>query len=344
MRTQQDDLLYLIQQLAPDLAEELARRAMALERISVLEPVGRRQLAARLNLTEREIRAAANDLRDRDLIRLDASGMMLTEQGRSLLPHVESFLRALGGLPELELQLARLLDTGRVYIVPGDADQDGDVLQDVARAAAQRIRGVISNGSTIAVTGGSTIALMTRHIQAPAPMNVMVVPARGGMGRTVETQANTIAAELASRLGGHHRLLHLPDHMDDAARQEMLKLPEVAEVMALIQRADLILHGVGRADVNMRANKLPAATVRELERQGAVGECFGAYFDQEGRCLLESSSVGVDLARLTPSCQMMAVAAGSNKAEAIVAVMRHDRHTMLVTDEGAARRILALYA
>ena len=43
-------------------------------------------------------------------------------------------------------------------------------------------------------------------------MNVMVVPARGGMGGALETQANTLACEIARRLGGHHRMMHLPDH------------------------------------------------------------------------------------------------------------------------------------
>ena len=46
----------LMRKLAPDLTEEMTRRALILERISVLQPVGRRQLASRLNLPEREIR------------------------------------------------------------------------------------------------------------------------------------------------------------------------------------------------------------------------------------------------------------------------------------------------
>ena len=38
----------LMRKLAPDLTEEMTRRALILERISALQPVGRRQLAARL--------------------------------------------------------------------------------------------------------------------------------------------------------------------------------------------------------------------------------------------------------------------------------------------------------
>lgn len=336
----QEDFLKLMQRLAPDLVQEMGRRAMVLERIAALEPVGRRQLAARLHMTEREVRAVAESLRDKGFIRLDASGMTLAPEAAELLPAAREFSRAMRGLTDMETLLAQLLGVKRVCIVPGDADKDPQVIQEVGRVAAQRVRSALHNGSTMAVTGGSTIAAVARYMISPAPMNVMVVPARGGMGRSVETQASTIAAEMASRLGGHHRLIHLPDHMDEAARQEMLKLPEVAEVTALIQRADVILHGVSRADVAMRQDKMPAAVIRTLEKQCAAGECFGSYFDREGQCLLKSSSVGVDLARLSPSCQMMAAAAGANKAEAIIAVMRHDAHTLLVTDESAARRML----
>ena len=170
----------------------------------------------------------------------------------------------------------------------------------------------------------------------------MVVPARGGLARAVETQANTLAAEIARKLGGHHRLIHLPDHIDPASKQELMKLPEISEAIDLLQRADVILHGIGRADKAARDYSLKGSVIRRLEEQGAVGEAFGNYFDREGRCLLNSSSVGVDLARLTPQCRMIAVAAGAGKAEAIIAVLRHDRHAVLVTDEAAARAMLRL--
>ena len=54
----------LMRKLAPDLIDEITRRALILERIAALQPVGRRQLAARLNLPEREIRNTAAILKD----------------------------------------------------------------------------------------------------------------------------------------------------------------------------------------------------------------------------------------------------------------------------------------
>jgi len=136
--------------------------------------------------------------------------------------------------------------------------------------------------------------------------------------------------------------MHMPDHMDQAAMAEMLKVPEVKEAMELLQRADVILHGIGRADEMAKHRRLSVSLTRKLAENGAVAEAFGNYFDRDGQCLYSASSVGVDTAILQPQCQMIGVAAGRRKAEAILAVIKHYHHAMLVTDEGAAKEMLRL--
>lgn len=332
----------LMRKLAPDLIDEITRRALILERIAALQPVGRRQLAARLNLPEREIRNTAVILKDMGYINLDASGMSLSDKAGEVLDSARAFCKAMIGLTETERRLSELLPADRVLIAPGNADEDGQVLSDVGRICAGKLRSILQNGNTLAVTGGRTIAAVARSLQSPSPLNVMVVPARGGLGRSVELQANTLAEEIAGKLGGHYRLIHLPDTADLAAMQQMLKLPEVSEAMELLERADVILHGIGTASEMMKQRRLPHEVQSRLTQEGAKGESFGAYFDLEGRCLLESSGVGVDLARLKPTCRMIAAAAGASKAEAIIAILRHTRHSLLVTDQGAAERMLRI--
>lgn len=334
------DFVQLMGQLAPDLAEEFTCRARVLERIAALAPVGRRQLAQRMHLPEREVRSAAAALKQEGLIDLDASGMALTDLGRSLLPQVQAYTHAAQGLTALEETLAQRYGIGKVHVVPGDADEDARILQEVGRMAAGRVRATLQNGSTLAVTGGSTLAITAQYMSSPTPLNVMVVPARGGLGRQVAYQANTLAAQIAQGLGGHHRLMHLPDSLDAAAMQEMLKLPEVRETMERLQRADVILHGIGRADECAKDRGLPIPQVRRLQEQGAVAEALGYYFNQQGDVLLASSSVGVDLQQLSPSCQLIAVAAGKRKAQAIAAMVGRYPHAALITDEGAARAML----
>ena len=336
----QEDFLKLMQTLAPDLAEEMGRRALVLERIAALQPVGRRQLAARLNMPEREVRALAAALKEDGFISLDASGMTLEKKADSVLTGAREFSRAMRGLTALETELRELLKIPKVYIASGDADEEKHVLSDVGRLAAQKVRGILQSGNTIAITGGSTMAELAHFMPQGSALNVMVVPARGGMGRAVETQANTLVAEIARKLGGHHRLMHLPDQMDQAALTEMQKLPEIKETMELLQRADIIIHGIGRADEMAGHRNLPQALGKKLLEQSAVAEALGYFFTKDGKSLYSASSVGVDLSALNRDCQMVAVAAGRSKAEAMVAVLNNYRHTMLVTDEGAAQEMI----
>ena len=95
----------------------------------------------------------------------------------------------------MESEISRLLDVDRVMIVSGYSDDDNRVLQDLGRACATKLKLMLQNGNTLAVTGGTTMAAVVKNIQPlSVPMNIMVVPARGGLGRSVETQANTLAA------------------------------------------------------------------------------------------------------------------------------------------------------
>ena len=338
----QDDYFTLMQKLAPDLAEQIERRALVLERIDALQPVGRRQLAARLHLPEREVRTISALLKAQGLVSLDAAGMALSPEARAILPAARQFSRENRGLTGLETEISRRLNVAKVFVTPGDFDEDSHVLHEVGRIAAWRLRSFLQNGSTLAVTGGATILEVAYAIPRGAPMNVMVVPARGGIGRALETQANTVASEMAKRLGGHHRLMHLPDHLDEQALAEMKKLKEISETLDLLERADVVLHGVGRADDMAEKRQLPPALFSEVMRQGGVAEAHGCYYDIQGQLIFSASTVSHDLGVLKPQCAMLAVAAGKRKAEAVIAVMRSRPHAMLATDEGAAREILRI--
>lgn len=338
----QDNYFTLIERLAPDLAQEIERRALVLERIGALQPVGRRLLAQRLNLPEREVRTVASLLKDHGLISLDAAGMCLTDEAARILPMARMFSRDLRGLTGLETALSQRYPGAKICVVAGDTDEDPHVLHEVGRNAALRLRSFLQSGSTLAVTGGTTISQVAQTLTTGSPMNVMVVPARGGIGRSLETQANTLAVEIAKRLGGHHRMMHLPDHMDEQALQEMRKLRDIDETLTLLERADVVLHGIGRADDMAKKRQLPANVEAEVMRKGAVAEAYGCYFSPKGKIIFSASTVAQNLGALKPDCAMIAVAAGSSKAEAIDAVMVGRKHAMLVTDEGAAKAILAL--
>lgn len=328
-----------LRQLAPDLVEALGKRALALERIAALQPVGRRTLAHQLSLPEREVRGLTALLKSAGLIRLDATGMSLTDEAAHVLETAQSVSHALGGLAALEGMLASSLGIGRVVITPGDALKDPHVLDRVGQACAKHLRGLLHPGAILALTGGTTIAAVARALPAAPPMDILVLPARGGIGRTVETQAGTLAAEVARKLGGRHRLLHMPDQLETAAREALLQMPEFQETVSLLSQADVLLHGIGCAQDMAQHRLLPEHIAQMLREKGAIAEAFGCFFDREGQAVYAVSSIGLDADALARIPTLVAVAAGNHKAEAILGVMRLKRHALLVTDEAAAREM-----
>ena len=325
-----EQTIHDLTKLTPTLMQPVFNLAMMLDRIAALQPVGRRALAARLHMSEREVRSLADELKNSGYLRIDASGMELTEAAAEPLRTAQS----------LETKLTHLLSVARVIVCAGDSDEAPSVLDEMGRAAAGKLRPTLHDGATLAVTGGTTIAAVARNIPSGPPIDIQVLPARGGLGRTVETQAGTLAAEIARRLGGHHRLMHLPDTLTPAAQREMVKLPEIREVMEMLSRTDVLMYGIGRADDMARNRRMQPEEFAALRSRGAVAEAFGYYFDSEGRPVMAATSVGLDIEHVEHVPQVIAVAGGARKADAILAVTRHHRHDLLVTDEGAARQIL----
>ncbi len=331
-------ILSTLFEIAPDLMEEIELRTLILERVAALGPIGRRALAARLHLAEREVRAAADALKASGCITQSAAGMALTERGRSLAEAARKVSRNRRSLASLESALSRKLGVERVCVVHGDADYDETVREDAARALAREIRFLLQDARVLAVSGGRLLAQAAQEIAIAAPMDVTVVAAQGGVGGSVLHQANAVAERMAENLGGQCRALYLPDGVSAQMAEELSRIAQVREALDLLRSADVLLYEV-RCAVRKGANVMEREA---LVRSGAAGETLGLYLDDRGLVVGGRSLPPLRAQDLGRQIQTAAIAVGGSHAEAIVGVCMHHPHRLLVTDEGAAQRITEL--
>ncbi|MGL5514447.1 MAG: sugar-binding domain-containing protein, partial [Sporomusa sp.] len=87
---------------------------------------------------------------------------------------------------------------------------------------------------------------------------------------------------------------------------------------------------------------MSAETIAEIERRQAVGEALGQYCALPGEIVYVTSSIGLRLDDLAGIDKVIAVAGGSAKAKAILAVAGTGGQDVLVTDEAAAKAIQLL--
>jgi len=333
--------LSVLRKIAPEIGELIERRHAVLQSVQFVQPIGRRALAARLGWPERMVRKEIDFLKECGLLQSDSSGMAVSPSGEHVLEELKEIIREFHGLAELEAELARRLHLKRVYVVPGDCDTDETVKKEIALATAHFLQQELAPGDVLAVTGGTTLAEVARSLPASNEgRDVVVVPARGGLGEEVELQANTVAAAIANRLGATYRLLHVPDDLGHEAMNTISMEPKIKELIDLIRSSRIVLHGIGTAEEMARRRGLPQEHVRILAERHAVGEAFGYYFDREGRIVFTTSSVGLRLEDLANVELVVAVGGGKSKAEAALAVLSTQHQDVYITDEGAAREML----
>lgn len=334
------DLSEVYQRIAPELMRIVEERYILLNHISYAQPIGRRMLANLSKLSERVVRSHVEIMKDNGLIGFTQQGMVLTEEGKELLPQLNSSMHELNKISELEAKIKETLQIDDVIITSGgETDIDR---KELGFQAAKVLQGVLHPGSILAVSGGSTMAKMAEALPAKK-CQATIIPARGGIGERVEYQANVIASVIAEKIGSTYKMLHLPDGLSQDALSILMNMePQIKEVMELAQQTDILIFGIGEA-LHMAAQRhITDAQRSTLRAKRAVGEALGYYCDISGNIVYTTNNVGIALTDIDSIPHVIAVAGGAGKAKAIIGVMRACRKGTLIIDESAAEAIAAL--
>nr|WP_207729469.1 sugar-binding domain-containing protein [Clostridium gallinarum] len=319
----------------------MEKRYSILRTIYYNQPIGRRVLANQLDLGERIVRTEINFLKSQNLIEINTPGMTVTEEGKEIVNKLKDFIHEIKGLSDIEENIRSFLGLKDVIIVPGDVEKNQIILKEIGKATAHYLKSIIEDNNIIAITGGNTIKEFVESMPKMNSLsNILVVPARGGMGRKVEIQASTLAASLAQKLHGSYKLLHIPENLSLNLLDTLLKEKEIKEVIDNIHKADILIYGIGDALVMAEKRDVSEEEYDKLKSLGAVGEAFGCYFNKDSKVVSENTSIGININEARKINTHIAVAAGENKVDAIIATMKNNVNAVLVTDEAAGRRIM----
>lgn len=334
------ETIHLLKCFAPEIIDLLERRYNILRTVQMHQPIGRRLLAEKLGVGERVIRSEIELLKENQILAPDSSGVYLTPESEQNLVGLGNLVHELRGLSQLEKWLKGRLGLQKVMIVPGDLDKDPGVIKELGRLAGRFIVETVQNGWVAAVTGGTTMSEVALSLPRSAlHSRTLVVPGRGGFGEDVEIQANTVAAAIAQKLGASYRLLHIPDNVASETLEDLLADHKIAEVIALSKRADIFIHGIGVPREMSLKRDLNWQQILHESTEQPVGEALGNYFALDGQVVTTTPTVGPKLADLANMQLVVAIAGGSKKGKAILAVSRNGLDDVLITDEGAARII-----
>lgn len=335
------EILALQKKIVPELVRVLEKRYNILRTIFLNQPIGRRGLANELSLSERVVRTEISFLKDQGLIEINTSGMNVTKIGEEIVDKLNSFIHEVKGLSDMEKEIKEKLSLKDVIIVSGDVDTNPSVLKDIGKAASNYLKKIIKNNSIIALTGGSSVKEVVEAFEGVRNIsNVLVVPVRGGMGRNVEVQGNTLVASLAKKVNGTYKMLHVPEDASLEILNSLKQEKSIKQVVESIHHADIFLYGVGNAFEMAQKRGLSDESISKLEKLKAVGEAFGFYFDKDSKVVSNRTAIGININEARKINTHIVVAGGKNKVESIIVTQRNNKNGVLVTDEATGHEIL----
>ena len=253
---------------------------------------------------------------------------------------------------DLEQILQKRFSLSQAIIVDADEKDDEERIQRaIGSAAAYHLQVTLQSNQLIGISAWSdTIRAM---VDTMIPLNVKakgVVQLLGGVGINGNVQANLSTYTLAQKLNCPAYLLpsqNISSSDEVSYKNELLKTPEVAQVIELFDSIDCAIIGIGRLEPSASLKKsgiyYNTCMKEKLKSKGAVGDICLHYFNNEGIPVLsdtEDPAIGIDLEKLKKCPKVIALAGGVEKTAAITAALIGGYIDILVIDKLTAQLLV----
>ncbi len=329
----------IISVLYPDYKIKIIQRYNILNQIYTNNNIGRRKLSTILNLNERLIRNETEKLFQMSLIKIEQTGMNITEEGIKILEEAEVFITKLNRYEDLARITEEKLGIEKVIISSGSIHEVNGKVH-LSKIAGNFFLDNIENNMLIGITGGSTVGEFIRAINTNKKYdNITIVPVRGSLVGTIDNQANILAIKLAEKLNSKYSNFYLPDNFDLDNLKDISKLPEVQNTLEMINHLDLLVLGVGDAIKMGNRRLLSDEKMNLLKENDAVAEAFGNYFDINGNIVLKAKSIGMSLDQFLNVKNAIVIAGDDYKEKAIIAISSIRKDLTLIITEECAKNI-----
>jgi DNA-binding transcriptional regulator LsrR (DeoR family) len=251
-----------------------------------------------------------------------------------------------GSYGDLERELERVYGLDEVVICGPSSGKD-DLLSELGVAGANYLSRCLNEQRVIAISWGTTLLAL---VEALGPQNLpdlRVVQMLGGLGRVEsETYGADLTLRMAQMLGAKARLMPSPGIVGSKmVRDALLQDTNIAETLALAERADLAVVGIGVPDkgtILHQSQILTDQEIEELRALGAVGDIALRFFDRNGQPVnhpVNERIIGLELAQMKRIPRLIGIAGGPGKYEVVRGAVRGRLVDVLITDEVIAQQL-----
>lgn len=298
-------------------------QAAAMARRFYLEGRSKIQIAEEFGVSRFKVARVLETALERDLVRIEIRVPAELDAERS------DALRARYGLRH-------------AVVVETPADQaDVPDPENLGAVAADLLGELVSDGDVLGLAWGRSIITMANALERLAPCTVVQLTGVYDVG-TAERGSVEAVRTAAAVSGGEAHPLYAPMVLADPATAGALRAqPQIAAAMSHFEEVTVAVVSVGswEAGISTLHDALTPAEREHYAGLGAAAEMSSHLFDVRGRRVgrdLGDRCITIDTERLRRIPEVLAIAGGRRKGDAIDAVLRSGLVTSLVTDTAAA--------
>ncbi len=248
---------------------------------------------------------------------------------------------------EYSEKLKKALGLKHSIVISGQLAEVSIARRNLALAAANYLYEVVQPGDIIGIGWGRTLYEIAESIEPQAHRNVLFVPMLGGIGQiNPSLQVHSIIKKISDAFGGQWMQYYVPGILDSKAlREELLQTAIVQDMQQLWKKMNKAVVGIGESPASSEIifqDNVDDTEKRWLVEQGAVGDICMNFFDRDGKpaSYIKQGIMSIELQDLARIPEVIAVATGEQKVNAIIGASRAKYVNTLITDEFTAMRVL----
>ena len=240
---------------------------------------------------------------------------------------------------EMENMIAERFGLKDVFIVPSVSTLENRN-EALAQAAALYISNRLPDNAFINMGYGDTTSRILNHLANNSGQRISVVSLTGGVNYYLP---NTFSNVFNARL-------YLTPAPFVLSTKEMVEAvcnePAVREIAEMVPLSAMTIIGIGGVDENatiVRNGTLSPKDLRYLAMQGAVGDVLCHFLDVNGQHVespIDNRLVTTSLETLAKQNNVIAVAGGENKVNAIIGALNGNFLDILITDLDTAELVI----
>lgn len=240
---------------------------------------------------------------------------------------------------ELEKRLADTYSLKDTFIVPSSPSEIG-INENIARAAAMYINNRLENNTFINMGYGDTQSRVLNNLATMTEQPLSVVSMTGGVSYYLPNNMSSIFNAKLYLLPAP--ILVSSEEVVDAILNET----PVSEILRMVQLSSMSVVGIGSIGENatiIKSGILSKSDYLYLKMKNAVGDILCHFIDKDGKLVdssIEHRLIGTSLSTLRNLDNVIGVAAGDDKVDAIKAVLKGGYIDILITDESTALQLL----